>query len=246
MQAHRIHWSGLDCVVVEPEVPPRALAVICHGFGAPGTDLVDLAPALANGDERLAEMGFVFPAAPLSLADQGLEDGRAWWPIDMVELIEAVQSGRIRDLRNQVPPTLAAVRTQLKQVIAEACDHWQLDASRLFLGGFSQGSMITSSVALQEELPLAGLFILSGTLLCEADWRKALEDRQGAGTPPFPVFQSHGQYDPILPFDNAEALRDLLTAAGHEVEFVPFAGQHQIPQVVLQRLAAWLVEHLPK
>lgn len=245
MQAHRTHWSGLDCVVVEPSEPPVALVVFCHGYGAPATDLIDLAPALVSLEPKLATVGFVFPGAPLSLADEGLADGRAWWPIDMVELIEAVQAGRMRDLRSQVPPTLAAVRTQLKGTIVEACRHWELDSSKAFLGGFSQGSMITAAVALQEQLPIAGLCILSGTLLCEADWRKAVELMHNSDAPPFPVFQSHGTYDPLLPFNNAEALRDLLAASGHAVEFVPFAGQHQIPQTVLQKLAAWLGKHLP-
>ena len=246
MQAHRETWSGLECVVVEPVQKAQALAVLCHGFGAPGTDLIDLAPALVSLEPKLAAMGFVFPAAPLSLAEQGMADGRAWWPIDMEELIMAVQLGRIRDLRNQVPPTLAAVRRQLKEVILEACNHWQLDSSRAFLGGFSQGSMITTSLALQEDLPIAGLFILSGTLLCEADWRKALEDRVTGKTKPFPVFQSHGKYDPLLPFDNAEALYELLSAAGHDVQIVPFAGQHQIPHHVLGQLAKWLAAKMPQ
>jgi phospholipase/carboxylesterase len=245
MQAHQTNWSGLDCVVVEPSQPPVALVVFCHGYGAPGTDLIDLAPALVSLESKLAAVGFVFPAAPLSLADQGLDDGRAWWPIDMLELIEAVQSGRVRDLRTQVPPTLAAVRKQLKGVLEEACRHWQLDSTKAFVGGFSQGSMITAAVALQEQLPIAGLCILSGTLLCEADWRKAVEVLQTSGTPAFPVFQSHGTNDPLLPFDNAEALYELLSTSGHPVEFVPFAGQHQIPQAVLQKLARWLGKNLP-
>ncbi len=245
MQAQRTNWSGLDCVVIEPRLPVQGLVLFCHGFGASGTDLVDLAPALVSLEPALESLGFVFPAAPLSLADQGMADGRAWWPIDMMELMEAVQSGRIRDLRHQVPPTLAAVRQQLKEVVVTACQHWQLDSSRAFLGGFSQGAMISTAVALQNDLPIAGLCILSGTLLCEVDWRTALERRLVAATKPFPVFQSHGKFDPILPYDNAEALHELLAAAGHEVEFVPFGGQHQIPQQVLQRLADWLKKHLP-
>lgn len=243
MRAQRMHWSGLDCVLAQTTESPQGLVVFCHGFGAPGTDLIDLAPALVQLAPELASLAFFFPAAPLDLSDSGLEGGRAWWPIDMQELVEAVQFGKLRDLRKQVPPTLSAVRAQLKEVILSACQHFELKPEQTILGGFSQGSMITSAVALQEDLSVAGLCVLSGTLLCEDEWTTALKVRDGQKKKPFPVFQSHGQWDPILPFSNAEALRDLFTASGHEVEFVPFAGQHQIPQTVLQHLARWLVLH---
>lgn len=236
MRGRRTTWADLECIVVEGDAKPDFALVLCHGFGAPGTDLIDLAPALANCEPSLAEIAYVFPAAPLSLADEGLAGGRAWWPIDMVELMEAIQFGRVRDLRQMCPPELPALRKRIVSLIAATEAEWQLPAGRVAIGGFSQGAMLTTAVGLQEEVSLAGVAALSGTLLCEPEWRAAAPRKQGLH-----VFQSHGTYDPILPFANAEALRDLLVATEQQVEFHSFAGQHEIPRAILERLAAWLM-----
>ena len=52
------------------------------------------------------------------------------------------------------------------------------------------------------------------------------------------VLQTHGKYDPLLPFAGAEALRDLMTESGLAVEFVAFDGPHTIPLEGLDRCAA--------
>jgi len=60
------------------------------------------------------------------------------------------------------------------------------------------------------------------------------------------VLQSHGREDPLLPFANAEALRDLLVEAGAKVDFLPFSGGHAIPFEAVDRLAALVSSKLPR
>jgi phospholipase/carboxylesterase len=131
------------------------------------------------------------------------------------------------------------MRRRIVDLLTEIGQRWNIGTERIVLGGFSQGAMLSTAVALQERLPLAGVCALSGTLLCESQWRQG-----AAETAALSFFQSHGRYDPVLPFANAEALRDLLTGQGHAVDFVPFDGQHEIPSAVVRRLANWLVERL--
>jgi phospholipase/carboxylesterase len=116
----------------------------------------------------------------------------------------------------------------------------KLPYGRIVLGGFSQGSMVTTDVALRLEEPPAGLCILSGTLIAREEWKAKAANRKG-----MPVFQGHGRYDDILPFQAAERLHELLTGAGLGVEFVPFDGPHTIAPEELERLAAFLVARLP-
>jgi len=54
--------------------------------------------------------------------------------------------------------------------------------------------------------------------------------------------QSHGREDPLLPFAIAERLRDLMVDNGLSVDFVPFRGGHQIPDVVLERASTLVRE----
>ncbi|MGF1466742.1 MAG: alpha/beta hydrolase [Sandaracinaceae bacterium] len=211
--------------------------VICllHGFGASGEDLVPLHRVF-----RVApDVRWVFPAAPLELPPMmpGMES-RAWWMIDMAAVEQAMRTGRHRDLAGEVPEGLAEARRLLLETL-EAMDD-VLHPSRLVLGGFSQGAMLSLDVALHTERALAGLVQLSGTLVAKDLWAPRVESRAG-----LPVFQSHGQLDPLLPFAGAEMLRDLLAAGGLDVEFTPFRGAHEIPPPVLEGLAGFLSRVLP-
>ena len=228
-------FGGLDCVVTGGSdrqgggVGP--VVVLLHGFGAPGTDLVGLWRAL----EVPPATRFVFPAAPLALGGM-YGEGRAWWTIDMVALDRAMQRGEFRELAKDDPKELPAARAHLSALLDEVTTRLAPKDGRVFLGGFSQGAMLACEVALSEPArPLAGLILLSGTLLAEARWSALFAGRKGLR-----VLQSHGQQDPLLPFAMAERLRDEFTRAGAEVEFLPFRGGHEIPMPVLTRLAAFL------
>jgi len=203
------------------------LVVLLHGFGAPGDDLVPLARAL----RAPAGTRFAFPVGPVALPSPlpVLPPGRAWWMIDVAALEEAIASGRERDLSGSAPDGLAEARARLDGCLDGLVE--RLAPPRLVLGGFSQGAMLACDAALRSERALDGLALLSGTLLAEAEWRAGAAGRAG-----LPVFQSHGRRDPLLPFRQAERLRDLLGAAGLPVTWVPFDGAHEIPPVVLNGL----------
>ena len=83
--AHRTRIEALDCIVVDGGPSPKIAVVICHGYGASYDDLAPLSPEWIGmlGDQS-GEFRFVFPDAPHSLADVGMPQGRAWWPIDMM------------------------------------------------------------------------------------------------------------------------------------------------------------------
>ena len=234
--------GGLNCRIVDADAdaPLQRLVVLCHGFGAPGTDLVPVAGELARLiGPASAGIRFLFPAAPLSLDDYGLPGGRAWWPLDMAKLQAAIEFGETRDLRGESPELLPQAREALTGAVTAACAEAGLPLSRCVLGGFSQGSMVATDVALHLPERPAALVIWSGTLLCEAAWRSAAPRLSG-----LPVLISHGRYDQILPYSNAEHLRDMLAEAGCDVQFLPFNGMHEIPQSVL-RATVDLLRRLP-
>lgn len=234
----------LNCVVVEPEEltrTPELAVVLCHGFGAPGDDLVGLGP------EILARMGnplgirFYFPEAPLSMADVGMPGGRAWWMLNLELLAMAAEGLVERDMRDESPDGLAAARELLSGTVEMIQAETGLPAGKIVLGGFSQGSMVATDLTLRIEEPPAALIIYSGTLLCQSEWRAAAEQRG-----PLKVLQSHGRQDMILPFRFAEDLNQVLSETGGEVEFVPFDGPHTIPAVALEKTVALLQELLPE
>ncbi len=242
-QAQRQRLGSLDCIVVAPQLsagesPPQyaALAVFCHGFGAGGDDLVGLAGELLQMLASDAPIMLVFPAAPLSLADQGMPGGRAWWMLSIQKMVSAMEEGRFEQIREEVPDEIDAARDSLTETIQIALQQSGLTAQRLLLGGFSQGAMLSVETALRGlPEPPAQLCLYSGALICERLWKPLASRLQHTE-----ILQSHGRLDPVLPLQTGLWLRDMLQAAQCTVDFIEFNGPHTIPFPALERTAAML------
>ncbi len=242
-QAQRQRLGSLDCVVVAPQAAAdnarpnfAALAVFCHGFGAGGDDLVGLAGELLQMLSSDTPVMLVFPAAPLSLADQGMPDGRAWWMLSIQKLVSAMEEGRFEQIRDEVPEEIDQAREKLTETIQIALQQCGLTSQQLLLGGFSQGAMLSVETALRGlPEPPAQLCLYSGALICEQLWKPLASRLQQTE-----ILQSHGRLDPVLPLQTGLWLRDMLQAAQCTVEFIEFNGPHTIPFPALERTAAML------
>ena len=207
--------------------------LLCHGYGAPGDDLVSLYRAVRAPEGTR----WFFPEAPGDLGAGS--DGRAWWQIDMMKLQLAMMRGEHRALADEVPAGLDEARDALEQCIDALGEHHGVVRDRLVIGGFSQGAMVATELGLYGAHRYAGLAVLSGTLLCQSRWA----EKQGR-LRDLPIVQSHGKADPILAFSGAEALRDFFTVAGAKLSWIPFAGQHAIPASALTGLEQLLTTTL--
>lgn len=230
--------AGLETRVLQhSQTQPTAAAVFCHGFGAPGDDLVPLVQALIEQTPALSNVRFFVPAAPISLGSTGWGDARAWWPINLqtVARLQAGDATALREFSKAEPPGMPAARQAMLKFAGAVLTQTGLPMSRLLLGGFSQGAMLATDTALRlEEAPM-GLAVLSGTLLVEDVWGPKAAARAG-----LKVFQTHGRSDPILSFQAAGWLRDLLTQSGATLEWHPFEGGHTIHPAALAALGAFI------
>ena len=218
--------GDLECLRV-PGEPGGNVVVLCHGFGANAYDLAPLAGRL----KAPAGSSWVFPQAPLPLNFPGMQ-GRAWFPLVSDELARLLASGKKIEFAEVVPPGLDESREKFLSMIASLGS----PPDRITIGGFSQGSMLATDVFLRSSEKFAGLVILSGTLICQGLWSEAARRHS-----PFQFFQSHGNFDPVLPFENAKRLETLLREGGHSGEFISFSGGHEIPENVLRRLNLYLM-----
>jgi phospholipase/carboxylesterase len=206
------------------------VVVLLHGFGAPGEDLVSLWRVI----DAPAGTRFVFPAAPIALGGP-FGDGRAWWQVDVTRFQRAAMTGKIDEMIRETPDGLVEARASLIALLDDIEKKLGAPRSKIVLGGFSQGSMLALDVALHVDAPPAALILMSSTIIAADDWRPRFASRAST-----PVFQSHGQQDPVLPFQVAEQLRDELRAAKVDVTWVPFRGGHGIPEQVVDGLAPFL------
>ncbi len=237
----RKRLGQLDCGIVRPrptEAQPRSLVVLCHGYGAGGDDLVGLAPEILQIAPLEAPTMMVFPAAPLTLDDEGIPGGRAWWKLSIQRLLDAIDAGQYERVREEEPPGIDAARSLLSEVVTAALDESKLDESRLILGGFSQGAMLSMDTACRGLVhPPACMLLFSACLVCEKHWRlgaKRLKDTQ--------IMQSHGRIDPILPLQTGKWLTELLEEAGCSVDYIEFDGVHTIPVEAIEQAAQFLAK----
>lgn len=226
-------------VVAADNVAPDALTVmLCHGYGAPGTDLCGIAGEVVAQRPALATRArFLFPEAPLELDFMPFA-GRAWWHIDVGRFERALATGELEKLFDEVPDGLPAARKALRACLDAWCAATGTPLSRVLLGGFSQGSMITTDLALRLEEAPAALAIFSGTLLCRPEWTRLAPARRG-----LKVLQSHGTHDPLLPYPAALELKALLEGAGLDVKFLSFPGGHGLDGDVIEAFAELVAEH---
>lgn len=207
-----------------PVEKAEAVAVCCHGYGA---DAADLAPLALEIPTR-RRVRWIFPEAPLPRASDPLAGGREWFPLDEQAMLQAQILGQTRDFGAARPPGIAEAAAALRELAAEAGN------GNVFLGGFSQGSMVAVEAAFSAA-GARGVFILSGNLV----------DREGttaraAAHKGMPFFQTHGEQDPILGFEGAKRLESVLQAAGWKGMLRPFQGGHGIPPEALAALGKFI------
>lgn len=230
----RVSLANLQVEVVQHAKGQATGAVIlCHGFGASGADLVPLAGELARRDSRLHTVRFYFPAAPIAL---GFGDARAWWNIDFDFRERLAQGARgWETFYAAVPEGMDVAQLQLGRLLAEVLAQDGLPMSRVVLGGFSQGAMVATDLALATDAPCGGLAILSGALVARERWTA-----RAAARTTLRVLQAHGREDEILPLAAGEALRAMFAKAGVSVAFSTYPGGHAIFSDELDALAAFI------
>jgi phospholipase/carboxylesterase len=190
----------------------RQLVVLCHGVGADGHDLIDLAPTWAAAVPHAA---FVAPDAPepYDMAPMG----RQWF-----------------SLSDRTPARLIAGITATAPILDRFIDaelaRLSLPEDAVALMGFSQGAMMVLQVGLRRATPPRAVLAFSGALLAT----------DGFTAKP-PVLLVHGERDDIVPVERTRTAERILRAAGVEVEahYSPLLG-HGIDDVGLSAGALFL------
>ena len=117
----------------------------------------------------------------------------------------------------------------LDAVLDSVVDRVDADASRLALGGVSDGASYALSVGLANGDVFSAVLAFSPGFLAVPE---------PVGSPR--VFISHGTADPILPIDAcSRAFVPMLRDAGYDVMFREFEGGHSVPAPVADEAVRW-------
>jgi phospholipase/carboxylesterase len=179
---------------------PAQLVVLCHGLGADGHDLIDLAPTWGHA---LPDAAFVSVDAPFA-HDSGF--GRQWWSV-----------------ADRSPPVVeAGVRHAaefLNGFIDAELQRLGLPADGFALMGFSQGAMTVLFTGLRLASAPRAILAFSGALIAPESLATELANHA-------PVLLVHGEADDVVPAQRSRDAEAALRAANVPVEavYVPRLG----------------------
>ncbi len=192
---------------------PAVLAI--HGRGSNESDLPGLAPHLP------ASLLWISPRAPLALGPGSFE----WYRVRVVG----------RPDPEQVFSALEAIDHFVEEILAA----YPVDPQKLFLLGFSQGSLISLCYALTHPARVAGVIAHSGYIPNNVE----LEiDEPGIKDKPFLLI--HGEQDTMIPIEWGRLSRDRLQALGVDLEYHEFPMGHTVSIGSLDVISRWLEKYL--
>jgi phospholipase/carboxylesterase len=126
-------------------------------------------------------------------------------------------------------------RQKLAQFVAEMQHHFDLLPANTVVAGFSQGGIMSASVALTRPELVSGFAVLAGRILPELE--SQLADRDALAR--VRAFIGHGRDDTKLPVAWAHRADTWLAQLGVPHETHLYAGDHGIPLAMEADLFAW-------
>ncbi|MCB0219524.1 MAG: dienelactone hydrolase family protein, partial [Chrysiogenetes bacterium] len=199
--------------------PPVLIAL--HGIGSNDKDLIGLQPFL---DPRL----YVIAArAPHEYAFPG---GYSWFDLGIDQ-----RTGEVSVDIKQIEESRDKIIAFIDEVIAA----YDVDPKRVYLMGFSQGSMMSYTVLAKAPEKIAGIVAMSGRFVPEL-----FEELDTSRIKDFPILVTHGTLDDVLPIENGRAARDALEKLPVNLTYKEYPMAHEVSQASIGDVSAWLKEQL--
>jgi phospholipase/carboxylesterase len=202
----------------DPATAQPWLVVLMHGVGSNEQDLFGLAPQLPRN------FHVVSLRAPHVLAPGAY----AWFEFavlaDGTRRINAEQEAASRDI-----------------IAANVALHAQrlgVPASRVVVGGFSQGGIMGLGLLLTQPALAQAALVMHSRLLPEIE-------RQIAAPAAFDgkqLWVSHGLQDTMIPLAAARAIKERVSSLPLNLRYTEYPGGHEIRPAELDAVTGWLTE----
>jgi phospholipase/carboxylesterase len=211
--------STLHHKIIQPRIETTGkhpCLLLLHGRGTDENDLLGLAPYL---DERLL---IISPRAPLPF-DFGF--GYTWF-----EMLENFQP-EITSLRES--------QQKLTQFFNDIIEHYPVDPDRIFILGFSMGTVMGYLLLLTRMENIAGLIANSGFFNQELESALKLKTFNK-----LPLCITHGTHDPIIPIENGRWAKDFFSKQNVSLTYREYPMAHEISEESLNDISSWLTRQL--
>jgi phospholipase/carboxylesterase len=196
---------------------PAPVLLLLHGYGANVDDLFSFAPDLP------ADFRIVSLQAPIDLGHGQF----AWYPLRF-------EGGRAVADESRAQAAVDYIHGFLDFLKA----NYAVDAQRIYLMGFSQGTILSYAVALLHPGEIRGVAGFSGRMLASIRPAIQADDRHKA----LRVFVTHGTEDQVIPLASGKEAVTYLQGLGVQPTFKTYRAGHTILPEMMRDMLAWLAE----
>ena len=215
-----------DPLILQPAKPADACVIWLHGLGADRYDFLPVAEAL---QETLLSTRFVLPQAPTrAVSINGGYEMPSWYDILAMTPARAIS-------REQLDESAKMVIDLIDQQKASG-----IDASRIFLAGFSQGGAVVLHAAFMKwQGALGGVLALSTYAPTFSD-----ELELSASQQRIPALCLHGQYDEVVQNAMGRSAYEHLKQRGITVTWQEYPMGHEVLPEEIRDIGQWLSQRL--
>lgn len=215
-----------DPLILQPAKPADVCVIWLHGLGADRYDFLPVAEAL---QEKLLTTRFVLPQAPTRpVTINGGYEMPSWYDI---KAMSPARSISLEELETSSKTVMDLIEEQKRTGI---------DASRIFLAGFSQGGAVVFHTAfLKWQGPLGGVIALSTYAPTFGD-----ELELSASQQRIPALCLHGQYDDVVQNAMGRSAYEHLKNRGVTVTWQEYPMGHEVLPEEIRDIGTWLAARL--
>ena len=213
-------------LILQPAKPVDACVIWLHGLGADRYDFLPVAEAL---QESLLTTRFVLPQAPTrAVTINGGYEMPSWYDILAMSPARAIN-------REQLDESAQTLVDLIEEQRASG-----IDASRIFLAGFSQGGAVVLHTAfLKWQGPLGGVLALSTYAPTFSD-----ELQLSASQQRIPVYCLHGHYDEVVLNAMGRTAYEHLKRLDVTVTWQEYPMGHEVLPEEIRDIGVWLADRL--
>ncbi|PVZ57707.1 carboxylesterase [Pseudomonas sp. B1(2018)] len=213
-------------LILEPVKTADACVIWLHGLGADRYDFLPVAEAL---QESLLSTRFVLPQAPSrAVTINGGYEMPSWYDILAMSPARAINREQLEESANWIIELIELQKAS------------GIDASRIFLAGFSQGGAVVFHTAfLKWQGPLGGVVALSTYAPTFSDDLELSASQQR-----IPVLSMHGQYDDVVQNSMGRSAYEHLKHRGVTVTWQEYPMGHEVLPEEIRDIGTWLTERL--
>ena len=215
-----------DPLILQPQKPADACVIWLHGLGADRYDFLPVAEAL---QETLLTTRFVLPQAPTrAVTINGGYAMPSWYDIKAMSPARSISEQELNESANTVIELIEAQKSA------------GIDASRIFLAGFSQGGAVVFHTAyLKWQGALGGVLALSTYAPTFSNELELSASQQRT-----PALCLHGQYDEVVQNAMGRTAYEHLKRLGVTVTWQEYPMGHEVLPQEIRDIGTWLTERL--